>query len=354
MYEMSDDSWLGQPKYMTPETVRTIARRISEHVDRHGLPEVEVILHGGEPLLAGPSRIAAIASELRQAIKARVDLRIQTNGTLLTSAVIGVLAEHDVQVGISLDGGAEENDHHRRFASGRGSFDTVARSVDRLRESAPQLFSGILCTIDLRHSPVNIYEVIGKFRPPSVDLLLPHGNWTNPPPGRDPETRDAPYGEWLSAVFDIWYGSPRPRPEIRTFRELMNLMLGGQSGVETVGLSPVCLIVVNTDGELEQVDTLRSAFNGAAGTGLNVNSDSFDVALGHPAIVARQLGVAGLSPDCGSCALHRVCGGGMYAHRYRAESGFLNRSVYCEDLTYLIRHIHQRMAKDVAQLALTK
>ena len=344
MYEMSDDSWLGQRKYMAPEMVRMVARRISEHVDAHQLAEVQVILHGGEPLLAGSSRIAMIASELRQTIKARVDLRVQTNGTRLTDELIGVLAEHRIQVGVSLDGGREENDHHRRFASGNGSFDIVARSVGRLRGRAPQLFTGILCTVDLRHSPVETYKALCEFEPPAIDFLLPHGNWTNPPPGRNPEAGDAPYGEWLAAVFDVWYGSPRPRPEVRTFRELMSLMLGGRSEVETVGLSPVCLIVVNTDGELEQVDTLRSAFNGAVETGLNVRSDSFDAALDHPAIIARQLGVAGLPPDCRSCALHPVCGGGTYAHRYRAESGFLNRSVYCNDLTYIIRHIHQRMA----------
>jgi uncharacterized protein len=285
---------------------------------------------------------------------ARLDLRVQTNATLLTSQLIDVLATNDIRVGISLDGGADENDHHRRFASGKGSFDTVARSVEILRKSAPELFSGILCTVDLNHGPLATYEAIRELGPPSIDFLLPHGNWSNPPPGRDPAAADAPYGEWLSSVFDTWYDEPRPRPAIRMFTEMINLLLGGQSRVETIGLSPVCLIVVNTDGGLEQVDTLRSAFNGAAGTGLNVFSHSFDTALSHPAIVARQLGAAGLAPECQRCALHRVCGGGTYAHRFRPGSGFRNRSVYCNDLTFMIRHVHQRVETDVARLALRK
>jgi uncharacterized protein len=129
-------------------------------------------------------------------------------------------------------------------------------------------------------------------------------------------------------------------------------MLGGQSGIETVGLAPVGLIVVNADGSLEQVDALRSAFNGAVGTGLNVHTHPFDTALTHPAIIARQLGVAGLSPVCKECTLHQLCGGGMYAHRYRAGAGFLNPSVYCNDLTYLIGNIYRRVSSDVTRLAL--
>ena len=101
-----------------------------------------------------------------------------------------------------------------------------------------------------------------------VDFLLPHGNWTNPPPGRDPSAIDAPYGAWLAKVFDHWYSLSPPGCRVRMFSEIIHSMLGGQATVETVGLAPVRLIVVATDGTLEQVDTLRSAYAGAAGTGL--------------------------------------------------------------------------------------
>jgi uncharacterized protein len=33
------------------------------------------------------------------------------------------------------------------------------------------------------------------------------------------------------------------------------------------------------------------------------------------------------------------CGGGLYAHRYRADNGFDNPSAYCPDLLKLITHI---------------
>ena len=350
MYEMSDDSWRRQADRMSPETVRATAHRIAEHARAHDLAAVQVILHGGEPLMPGPGYVGTVAAVLRGTMAARIDLRVQTNGTLLTNPVIDVLAREEIRVGVSLDGGPHANDIHRRYANGRGSHATVARSVRRLRERAPHLFAGVLCTIDLRNDPVETYDAIQEFEPPAVDFLLPHGNWTTPPPGRDPDSAAAPYGQWLTRLFDHWYAISPRRSQIRMFDELIHLMLGGQSQVETVGLAPVGLIVVNTNGDLEQVDALRSAFNGAAQTGLNVHTHDFDAALTHDAIVARQIGAAGLSPTCLQCALHRMCGGGLYAHRYKAGTGFLNPSVYCNDLTYLIQHIYRRVSGDVARL----
>lgn len=52
MYEMADQSWRGRPMTMADETVEALARRISEHVDAHDLPAIDILLHGGEPLMA--------------------------------------------------------------------------------------------------------------------------------------------------------------------------------------------------------------------------------------------------------------------------------------------------------------
>lgn len=351
MYEMADDSWRDQPRIMSAETIAVTARRIADHVRDHQLPEIQIILHGGEPLLTGPGYIDAAARTLRSTIGANVDLRVQTNGTLMSDSMLDVLRQHDIRIGVSLDGDQQANDEHRRYANGQGSHDQVADSLRKIRARAPHLLTGILCTVDLHHDPVASYEALQEFQPPLIDFLLPHGNWTSPPPGRDPSGTDAPYGRWLATVFDHWYSLSPPGVRVRMFSEIIHAMLGGQAAVETVGLAPVRLIVVDADGTLEQVDTLRSAYAGAAGTGLSVHTHDLDTAARHPAIVARQRGRDGLSETCRACALHPVCGGGLYVHRYRLGSGFMNPSVYCPDLAFLIRHIHRRVSEDVASMS---
>jgi uncharacterized protein len=349
MYEMADQSWREQPHRMSPALVERIAGRIAEHARAHGLTAVELVLHGGEPLLVGPELIAHTVSSVRRAAGPSINVRasVQTNGVRL-GPYLDLFDELDVQVGVSLDGDAAAHDRHRRHSNGNGSHAAVAAALGRLGSARfRHLFSGLLCTIDVRNPPLVTYEALLEHGPPRIDFLLPHGNWTSPPPVRVPGSPATPYADWLIAVFDRWYGAPRQETEVRLFSEIIQLLLGGASASEAVGLSPVGMVVVETDGSIEQSDMLKSAYDGVPATGLHVSRDSFDDVLSLPSIAARQIGELALSAECRSCPVHRVCGGGLYAHRYRAGRGFANPSVYRPDLFRLITHIRRTVAADL-------
>ena len=53
VYQGADQSWRGRPMAISDETIAWTAQRIAEHAKAHQLPAVQVVLHGGEPLLAG-------------------------------------------------------------------------------------------------------------------------------------------------------------------------------------------------------------------------------------------------------------------------------------------------------------
>ncbi|GAA1862653.1 FxsB family cyclophane-forming radical SAM/SPASM peptide maturase [Asanoa iriomotensis] len=354
MYEMADQSWRTKPAVMERAVFDQALHRIAEHARTHGLSGVDVIFHGGEPLMVGTAYLDEAATAARAAMPAgvRADLSIQTNGTLLTESTLRVLAAHDIGVGVSLDGGAAANDRHRRYRDGRGSHAAVMRGIAALRKPAYRhLFTGVLCTVDLANDPVQLYEDLLETGAPGVDFLLPLANWESPPPGYGPHESGTRYAEWLIAIFDRWYDAPTREVGIRFFDEIMNLVLGGASTSEIIGLSPVRMLVIDTDGSIEQVDGLKSAFEGAPDTGLSVRSHPFDAALTHPAIVARQRGLAALSTTCLACPVHEICGAGLYSHRYRPGTGFLNPSVYCTDLRTLIDHIAGRVGADLRRLA---
>jgi uncharacterized protein len=349
LYEMADHSWRDRPRLMSDEVATCAASRIGEHARAHGMQNIVLVLHGGEPLLAGPELISYLVDATRTATGpgVRVDVRIQTNAVGLDDAYLELFRELDVHIGISLDGAAEAHDRHRRFASGRGSYAAVSAALRRvLQPRFRHLFNGLLCTIDLRNDPVATYEALAEFEPPRVDFLLPHGTWEAPPPGRSPGARDTPYGDWLIAVFDYWYHNPRTG--IRMFEEIMHLLVKGTSSGETVGLAPARMAVIETDGSIEQIDSLKAAYHGAAVTGLHVTRDSLDAALLLPGVVARQLGVMALAAQCRTCPIHQVCGAGHYAHRYRRGTGFANPSVYCPDLMRLISHIRDVVQADIS------
>jgi uncharacterized protein len=349
MYEMADQSWRSQPRRMSADIVEATALRIGEHARAHDLRDITLILHGGEPLLAGQQLIWTLVKATRKRVgpEVSVSARVQTNAVGLTEAYLQLFDELAVRVGVSLDGGPDEHDRHRRFASGRGSYAAVAAGLDRLRQ--PQfrhLFGGLLCTIDVSNDPIATYEGLLAFEPPSIDFLLPHGTWDAPPPGRTPDPLDTPYADWLMAVFDHWYR--QPRTGVRIFEEIIRLILTGASSGEAVGLAPAVMVVVETDGSVEQVDSLKATYEGATATGLHVTRDQFDAALLLPNMVARQIGARALAAQCRICPIHRVCGAGLYPHRYRSGSGFANPSVYCPDLMRLIGHIDAVVQADVA------
>ncbi|MBO0880900.1 MAG: radical SAM protein, partial [Mycobacterium sp.] len=186
------------------------------------------------------------------------------------------------------------------------------------------------------------------FDPPAVDFLLPHGNWTTPPPQKGEHPAATPYADWLLPIFDRWYGASTLETWVRLFGQVMALSLGEDRSSEGLGLGPERVAVFETDGALEQTDALKSAFAGATKLPSTPGTaNRLDSAMTTPAIVARQIGAAALSDTCLACPVYRVCGGGNYAHRYREGSGFHNPSVYCADLLKLIGHIQARIHTDI-------
>lgn len=344
VYEMADQSWRDMPKRMNSQVTATAIRRIADHVTAHDLDSVEVILHGGEPLLTGADWLANLADALHAQVPAQVNVSMQTNGTLLDLPMLETLKKSRIRVGVSLDGDAQATGRHRRYANGRNSFPAVSNGLRLLQDPEfRDCYSGILCTIDTDNDPVSTYGALLEFNPPEIDLLLPHAHWGVSPPG-------AGYGSWLTRVFDEWYSAPQKNTDIRLFRELIQLTLGQQGGTEGVGLLPGSLIVVDTDGSIKQLDSLNSSYPGAADMGLDVICNSFDDALDHPTTVARQIGRDSLAPKCQKCDLVESCGGGLYPHRYRPGAGFRNPSVYCPDLTELITHVRNRVLGDLSHL----
>ncbi|MFJ3169615.1 FxsB family cyclophane-forming radical SAM/SPASM peptide maturase [Streptomyces roseus] len=341
VYEMADQGWRAQPAAMSPATTARAADRIAEHAAAHDLTRVDLVLHGGEPLLTAPAELAAPVDAVRAALartspRTRVTATVQTNGTLLTRGRLGALAAAGIRVGVSLDGGLPAHNARRVDRGGRPGFGAAARGL-RLLARHPESYAGVLCVVDLAQDPVETYESLLDFAPPVIGLLLPLANWNTPPPGhRPPRT---PYADWLVAVFERWWHDAALRTRIRIFEEIIALLLGLPAATETLGLAPAATAVIETDGGIEQADSLKSAYEGAAATGMTVESHGFDAFLDHPGLAARQLGREALAEGCRACELVEVCGGGHYPHRYRAAEGFRQPSVYCADLQVLIRHI---------------
>lgn len=352
VFEHADQSWQGRPVVISGPVLDLTARRIAEHARTHRLDTVYVVLHGGEPLLAGRARLRHAVQSLRTALDGvcALDLRIHTNGVTLDEKFCDLFAEFDIKVGVSLDGDRAANDLHRRYRNGRSSHDRVLRAIALLKQPRYRhLFAGILCTIDLRNDPDTVYTALAELAPPRIDFLLPHATWDEPPPRHGGSA--TAYGDWLLRIHDRWTAEGRPMG-VRVLDSVLRTLRGASSLTESLGLAPVELAVIETDGALELADSLKTAYDGAPATGMSVQTNSLDEMATHPGVVARQLGLDGLCGTCRACPVVRSCGGGLYAHRYRTENGeggFTNPSVFCTDLKHLITGIRDREAQKMPE-----
>ncbi|HEV8673608.1 MAG TPA: FxsB family cyclophane-forming radical SAM/SPASM peptide maturase [Methylomirabilota bacterium] len=357
VYNSADSRWRDQPSLMSERAARQTAARIREHCEAHGKRSASIVFHGGEPLLGGLAHLEMLTTVIADTLGGtglKLSVGIQSNGLLFDREIGDLMLARGMSIGVSLDGPPAINDLHRIDHRGRPTGARLEECLALLTSPRYRpIFSGFLCVINPDTDPVALTRYLLSYDPPGIDFLLPLDNHDRRPPGKEADLRATPYGDWLIASFDHWLRQPTTT-RIRFFNSLIGLIFGAPSGVEALGLDPVTLIVVETNGDIEAVDSLKSAFQGATRLGYDVFHHDFDTVAADMAVRSRQLGTEALCEECRVCPVVRVCGGGYLPHRYSARRGFDNPSVYSSDLEKVIRHIHATLSRELApQLGMT-
>jgi uncharacterized protein len=343
VYHHADQSWRSMPRLLSDAHQDAFAERLAEYAAAVGLRRAAVIFHGGEPLLAGVDRLVGFARKIRStASDVEVDFGLQTNGLLLTDAVLDALEAEAISVSLSMDGPREAHDLHRTTRKGRSSFDKVEAALERLKRR-PAVFAGVIAVIDTSVRPEHLLSFFADHEVPKLDFLLPDSHHDRAPPGRDADP--SLYERWLIEAFDTWLDR-YPQLPVRTFEALLDVAAGLPSGTDAFGFGDVSLLSVETDGTWHDLDVLKVAGEGATRLVGSVMDTPIERLASSTAIAAhrRLLTRSGLSDHCRACDVVDVCGGGSVPHRHRA-GGFDNPTVYCGEMKALIRHVRTRLAE---------
>lgn len=350
-----DQTWKTAPKVMSEAIARVTARRIAEFSSKHQLRRINITAHGGEPLMYGPARLDTFFTLMREEIPQNVAIGfgLQSNAVLVNDEILDVLYRHQVSVGVSLDGPPHAN-RNRVDHAGRSSYDQTVRGIELLRSYRDgSLFAGLLSAVDLETDPIELLKHHARFHPRQLDLLQQFGTHDNPPAGIGPGSGGTPFGDWMLRAFHYWVNTPHlQKIRIRIFEDAMSLFLGGKSSSEWFGNIPLSFVIVATDGSIEGSDSLKIVGQAGRVLGLNVERNTFDDALTSPEIRMRQAGKKGLCETCLQCPVVDVCGGGYHPTRYRSGTGYLNPSVYCEDLKVLLEGIREFISLNIGHTLL--
>ena len=350
IYHMSDNGWRNQPKLMSDAVQGATVRQLTHLLDyqKHRL---HVVLHGGEPLLVRPKQMFELCSMLRSVLPDPCEVHIQTNGVLLTDEFIDIFVRFDVGISVSIDGPPDVHDRFRVDQSGDGSFDRVRDAIAMLigRDDARPLFTGVLAVVDPTSEPASVYSSLKETGAPSIDFLVRDGNHTHLPEGKA-SASSTEFGSWMSRALDIYLSDPAP-PRVRIFDDMLRLILGGGSHKEGVGTTDYGILVIDTDGSVNKNDTLKAAHSGADRfhrPSWNVLTDNLVDVVQAPAYLEYYHQQRPTAEKCRTCPELRVCGGGMVAHRWSADRGFDNPSIFCADQLQLISRMREWLSRHQA------
>lgn len=346
MYNMGDDSYKSQPKFMIQEIVESMLLRVKSHCIENNLTKFLIIFHGGEPLLIGLDFYKNFIKKVEKIIPKTIEISysMQTNAVLLTESWCFELKKLNIYLGISLDGTPKSNNKNRIYYDGKGSYNDIKNGFDTVKKIYGKEDSNCLCVIDTNESPIDVYNHFKQLGANSVHLLFQDFNYIKSNQSNVPKI-----GVWLSEMFDLWYhDNDSEKPEIRPLSDLIGLIIGLDKNSENFGKGVNDTLVIETDGSIETIDTLRICGNGFTRTKYNVLKNELSTIFEESKLAQLYYNAhENLCETCSNCPLESICGGGYLGHRYSNRNEFNNPSIYCKEIVEIICHIQNQLLKDI-------
>lgn len=154
-------------KSISDETLNDICKYILDYCVTHKVKKISIQPWGGEPLLE-MNKIKRMYEYFVDSPIA-VHFTIETNGVLLTEENVKWLFEHNISIGISIDGNKKTHDQQRVFANNKGSFEQVVHGIKNVQNYYGDNF-GIINTIT-QNSIDSIEEILDFY---AKDLHIKH------------------------------------------------------------------------------------------------------------------------------------------------------------------------------------
>jgi len=366
IYNMGDNTYLKQPKFMNEMVEDALLEKVLRHCQHHALKKFFFVFFGGEPLLAGTQAIRRFvekANALFLPLGIIPEYGVQSNGVLIDDEWCELFAELDILVGISLDGMPEINDMYRVDHKGRGSYHQAVQGLKVTQNSLAMrkkfMKASINSVINLDADPIEVYEHF-KLLGAQVDFLLPDANYFQPPPGLENtdgsniDWNNTPYADWLIPIFNQWFYEKEPKSKISIFKYIMILIFGGNIANDHFGKERCELLIIETNGDIEATDSFKACGQGFTESNVNVLQNDLDEALQSELSVMYQFAKDKLCKQCNVCPVKDICGGGFIVNRYSEKNGFNNPSIYCADLLKLITHIQNKIMEELPDEMVTQ
>jgi uncharacterized protein len=356
----------GDRQRMSDETLETYIRQLLE---AHTAPAVTVAWQGGEPTLMGLpffQRAMELVKRYRRP-EQEIQHTFQTNGIALDDKWCAFFKEHDMLVGLSVDGPREMHDTYRVTRGGKGTFDLVMRGLSHLRKHGVRF--NILCTVNAanqRHG-ATVYRFFRdelqaewiQFIPiverTTADLLpIANLGWSERPGQKrmlytqtgshvtERSVDGGQYGQFLVEIFEEWVR----RDVGSVFVQLFDVTLDAYFGRYTLCIhAPTCGMgpALEHNGDLYACDHfVEPGFRLG-----NIHEKHMMTLITSPE--QRKFGLDKrdtLTSQCRNCEVRRLCNGGCPKDRFVASrDNEPGHNYLCAGLELFYKHTRPAMEK---------
>ncbi len=310
---------------------------------------VDCCFHGGEPLFY-MSKIRSIIELLESKPYAKqLRFSCQSNGTLLNKKTLDFIEEHNVSIGISIDGPQSVNDSLRVFPDGSGSFDAIMKGIKLLRERNIG-FSVLSVLTD--HNAKYVCDTLQFLKEQHISIVDFKPCFKT---GKDTEGLSKEmYAKTMIDIIDwlIEHNTEESKSIVREVEVYTNLVMHDENLSGCYDCRSMCdmmncgagrdHITVDVDGSVYVCDRLYGHKEYVLG---NVNSDSLESIMQNKMIDVFLDRKISCIPECEQCDENRVCFLGCPAtnilQKGNLHDGLYSKPEYCDSFYQIIKKIRK-------------
>ncbi|EKD55948.1 MAG: radical SAM protein [uncultured bacterium] len=345
MFQAVDSSYKNRPKIMPKIVIMQLVNKLDKYLHTFQIDNMNLIIHGGEPLLMGKKGLIFLLNQLDKLRKKyQTIISLQSNGSLIDKEFVNIFTDYRISVGISLDG-YPEIQNKAKTKSGKPTYELIVRGIQLLLEKLDKkYFSGLMSVIDLNGDPIKIYRHFTQgLGIKKMDFLLPLRNHKFP---FDYIASDMKIFNWLKPIFDQYLADDNDEIEIRIFNSIMELLLGAQTPMCTIRHSALDILTIETNGNIELVDDLRICGEDFTNIGLNIANNDIEEFFDSKRVLQLLDAEQNLPTKCLECKHFDICGSGGHAFRFGLDGTYNYPSIYCEETKALIGYIEQNIFEE--------
>ena len=296
-------------KIMNDDTVNGIVNRLKEYFNESEKKPV-ITFYGGEPLL-NHKCLFGIMDKLQEI--EGFQFQLVTNGTLFSKALIDSLKNYPIKVGISLDGSQSIHDKHRKYHSGKGSFDEVFRALERLILMGLDVSLSITLTKEIIQNEDEVFSFIINSGVNRIAFNLLRCVFY------DADRAEKYYSEAANFLYRF-YQKLKPYGIIEnSIFQRMKALYNRSIFYSECAVISGRQITIDVDGSIYtcQVDREKSTLVG------NVFSDSFSN-INLPVLEGM---IPILNEDCQNCFALPICGGGCPIQSRMLKNNYCDKAI---------------------------